>query len=734
MPKILKVAIPIPLRSTFDYLLPDECKFTELHPGIRLAVPFGGQQKIGYLIEITNHSSVPLSRLKPVNKILDEKPLLSTTDLKFLLWASRYYHHPIGEVISSAFPILLRKGRPAVLKSKKILFLTKKGSEIPISDLKRAWRQTELTELLRSSPQGITWKELNKLGKNWQSSAKRLVEKGLVEIQQSPTLLNYNRNTKIAPFTLNQAQRNAIDRVRNASGQFKTFLLEGVTGSGKTEVYLRLTEFATKQNKQVMVLMPEISLTPQLEARFRERLGHPIAVFHSGLTQSERQQAWCCFQRGLAPILLGTRSAVFTPMLNPGLIILDEEHDTSFKQQDGFRFSARDIAIARAKQLCIPILLGSATPSLESLFNTKQRRYQLLHLPERAGKARPPVLKLLDIRNQYLTEGLSATLLSEIKGTLARRQQVLLFLNRRGFAPILICHHCGWVASCIRCDSHLVMHVAEGTLRCHHCGHKKELLKHCDVCQAKDLRPLGLGTERIEKALKNLFPAVKVARIDRDSTKIKGSLETFLQQITAGDLDILIGTQMLAKGHHFPGVTLVGILDVDAGLFSTDFRASERMAQVIVQVAGRAGREQIPGTVILQTRHPQQPLLLSLIDKGYRGFATNALVERKTARLPPYSYQALLRAETMDKQKPEQFLEKVRILASNCAIKEIVILGPVTAPLAKKAGCYRFQLLFQSAKREQLHILLESILPQISKLPDSKKVKWSLDIDPVDLY
>lgn len=734
MPIILRVAVPIPLRCTFDYLLPENCEINNLRPGIRIAVPFGRQQKIGYLIEITDRSRIPSSRLKAANEILDEKPLLCPIDIKFLLWASRYYHHPVGEVVSSAFPVLLRKGKAAVVKGEKYLITTENGRKVTSDDLKRARRQAELMELLHCSANGLTESMLNRLDWNWRNSAKQLAQKGLIEIREVPKLLNSRPSTKAVQFALNQAQKTAIDRVCNAIGQFTTFLLEGVTGSGKTEVYLRLIEFVLKQDKQVMILLPEISLTPQLEARFRERLAHPIAVFHSRLAQSERQQAWCCFQQGLAPILLGTRSAVFTPMFSPGLIILDEEHDTSFKQQDGFRFSARDIAIARAKQLNIPVLLGSATPSLESLFNVKQGRYRQLCLPERAGNARPPVLKLLDIRNQRLVEGLSPPLLDEIRQTLAREQQVLLFLNRRGFAPTLICHACGWVASCNRCDSHLVIHVAEEKLRCHHCGHEKKLWMQCQSCQGQDVRPLGLGTERIEQALRKLFPKAELTRIDRDTTKRKGSLESFLRRVTSGQVDILLGTQMLAKGHHFPRVALVGILDVDSGLFSTDFRASERMAQLIVQVAGRAGREQIPGTVILQTRHPSEPLLLALVRKGYRSFAENALQERKTALLPPFSYQALLRAEATKQQRPQQFLEQVQNLAMESSIRDIGILGPVAAPLTKKANSYRFQLLFQSSKREQLHNLLTAILPKISELPDSKRVRWSLDVDPVNLY
>jgi len=732
--KILRIAVPIPLRLIFDYLPPENCNGNSLRPGIRVRIPFRGQSKIGYLIDVVEHSEIALSQLKPVDAIVDEEPLISAKDLKFLLWTSRYYHHPVGEVVSSAFPVPLRKGKPAVLRGQKYLFTTQKGRVEKIKGLSRARRQSELMKLLFDSHQGLSAQDLVRLDWNWQNSAKQLVEKGLIEIREVPALLNCEQRSTPAQYSLNAAQKNAIEQVRHAMDKFKPFLLEGVTGSGKTEVYLGLIEFALQQGKQVMVLLPEISLTPQLEARFRKRLAKPIAVFHSGLSESERQQAWLCFRQGLVPILLGTRSAVFTPMRNPGLIILDEEHDASFKQQEGFRFSARDIAIARAKQLCIPVLLGSATPSFESILNANKGRFELLCLPERAGRASTPRLKLLDIRNQRLEEGLSPQLVAEIRRVLALGEQVLLFLNRRGFAPILICHACGWIASCSRCDSRLVVHFGHGKLRCHHCGYEQVIFTQCQSCETPDLRTLGLGTERVERGLGKFFPQAKIVRIDRDSTQRKGSLESVLRQVTCGNIDILLGTQMLAKGHHFPKVTLVGILDVDAGLYSTDFRASERLAQLVVQVAGRAGREQKPGKVVLQTRHPDHPLLMALIQKGYRGFIDNALSERKAALLPPFSFQALMRAEATNTETPLQLLKDVQKLAAGSSIVDTSVFGPVSAPLTKKAGLYRFQLLFQSPKRENLHRLIGRILPKVIALPTSKRVRWSLDVDPLDFY
>jgi primosomal protein N' (replication factor Y) len=483
-----------------------------------------------------------------------------------------------------------------------------------------------------------------------------------------------------------------------------------------------------------MVLLPEISLTPQLEARFRARFSAPVAVFHSALADGERRRAWLAMQRGEAAILLGTRSAVFTPMKSPGLIVLDEEHDTSFKQQDGFRFSARDVAVMRARLLNIPVMLGSATPSLESLYNVRQGRYGLLRLPERAGGAVKPRFRVLDIRGQRLVEGISSQLAADIGEALARGEQALLFVNRRGFAPTLICHGCGWVAQCRRCDANLVIHVGEQRLRCHHCGFEQALPKTCTGCGEGELYPLGLGTERVEAALAEFFPEARVARIDRDSTRRKGRLQSLLDDIRAGRIDILIGTQMLAKGHHFPGVTLVGIIDVDAGLYSTDFRAEERTAQLIVQVAGRAGREERPGAVILQTRHPDHPLLQILVREGYSAFALAAAAEREAAVLPPYSYQALWRAEATRAEAPARFLGQLAGLVRQHPGPSLQVLGPAPAPLARRAGRHRWQLLLQSAKRAELHGAVARLLAAAPNLDDARRVRWSIDIDPVDLY
>ncbi len=734
MPTILRVAILAPVKQTFDYLVPENIDASSLKPGIRLSVPFGKLTKIAILVEVAETTEIDHSALKRAHKILDHLPLLSQNDLKLLRWASQYYHHPIGEVIGTAFPTLLRKGKSTSIQSDRCFYLTNCGKNVKKDSLKHAHRQAALLDLIGSQQEGIGMNELSDLTWDWRTPLGKLLEKKFIKIKQPSNVYDISNSNVRSSFPLNPAQSNAIEKVASYFDKFQAFLLEGVTGSGKTEVYIQLIHLVLAQSKQVMVLIPEIALTPQLEARFRERFPIPIAILHSQLQESRRRDAWLRIQRGEVSLLLGTRSAVFTPLKNPGLIILDEEHDTSFKQQEGFRFSARDIAIIRAKQLKIPIILGSATPSLESTLNVVRGRFIHLHLPERAGVASEPVMRVLDIRNRRLQEGLSTTMIRSIQQTIARDEQVLLFLNRRGFAPALICHACGWVARCRHCDSNLVVHANEKCLRCHHCGHEVTLLACCPACKASELSPLGIGTERIEKRLNALFPYAKIARIDRDSIKNKGCLESLLTKIQAGKINILVGTQMLGKGHHFPRVTLVGILDVDAGLFSTDFRATERMAQLLIQVAGRAGREEKPGTVLLQTRHPEHALLLALINKDYRSFAADALVERNAARLPPYSYQALIRAKAKDKKSPQVFLTHASKLAKKFESLSTEVLGPVSAPIERLAGQYRYQLLLQSAKREDLHALIDKILPEFSALPEARRVRWALDVDPIDLF
>ncbi|HEY0634092.1 MAG TPA: primosomal protein N', partial [Gammaproteobacteria bacterium] len=563
---------------------------------------------------------------------------------------------------------------------------------------------------------------------------KRMAQKGWVAAQEQPCLPAPEAHPAEMAPELNSAQHVAVSAITAAAGTFQPFLLDGVTGSGKTEVYLQAIAPVLAAGRQVLLLVPEIGLTPQLVERFRRRFAVPLGLLHSGLSDGERQCAWLMARDGHAPIVIGTRSALFTPLRNPGLIIVDEEHDPSFKQQEGFRYSARDVAIVRAHQLGIPIVLGSATPSLESLHNAQAGRYRLLRLPERAGSALHPKMRLLDVRQQPLQEGLAEPLALLMRRHLERGGQVLLFLNRRGYSPALICHDCGHVAGCPRCDARLTYHSAQRRLRCHHCGTERPVPTQCPKCGSADLRPLGQGTERIEEGLRARFPGVGLVRIDRDTTSRKGAMTALLLEVHAGEARILIGTQMVAKGHHFPEVTLVGILDADQGLFSADFRASERMAQLILQVAGRAGRAERPGEVVIQTHVPDHPLLRTLVESDYHAFAEAALRERAQAQFPPFSHLALLRAEAVDPTAPLTFLEAARRLAEGHAAAGVQLLGPVPAPMERRAGRTRAQLLLQSSSRTGLHRLLEPWVVALEGLKEGRKVRWSLDVDPAELF
>lgn len=534
-------------------------------------------------------------------------------------------------------------------------------------------------------------------------------------------------------LNLNAAQQNAVDKI-NQSKDFQTFLLQGVTGSGKTEVYLQVIAEKLQAKQQTLVLVPEISLTPQTLARFQQRFSSPIVVLHSNLTEKQRAQAWMQAQTGEAAIIIGTRSAIFTPLKNPGIIILDEEHDLSFKQQSGFRYSARDLAILRGQLENIPVLLGSATPSLESLYNVKRKRFQLLELPERAGTAIHPNFHVVDIRNQYLEDGLSSELLNRVQQHLQRNEQILIFLNRRGFAPTWLCHQCGWIAKCKRCDANLTLHEKPRRLFCHHCEAQQIVPTKCGSCHSDNLLALGLGTERLEKTLQKHFPDTNIVRIDRDSTRRKGSLQKMFDDIQSGHSKILIGTQMLTKGHHFPNVTLVAIIDIDSGLFSGDFRASERLGQLITQVSGRAGRAEKTGDVVLQTHQPQHPLLIQLLQQGYASFAETLLQEREQTHLPPHTYLGLLRAEAVKQTGPQNFLELAIAEAKKINSDSINLMGPIPAPLERKAGLFRAQLWIQAKQRKSLQVFLNTWIPMIDKIKTKPQVRWSLDVDPQEMF
>jgi primosomal protein N' (replication factor Y) len=726
---VLQVAVPSPLARHFDYLLPKGVAVPA--PGTRVRVPFGKRDVVGVVLGQASSSDVPHEKLKPIRSVLDDAPLLPATLLELLSWAASYYHHPIGEVMQTALPVLLRRGADATIAGEQIYSLTESGREAPPGQFRRSPLQQHLMQLLREHESGIAAAALTEVMERWRSPMKRLVEQGYVRVREGSCLPVRPAMTRAAQILL-PAQTGAVAAIASSAGQYQCLLLHGVTGSGKTEIYLQAIAEVVARGGQALVLVPEIGLTPQLVARFDSRFAVPVAVMHSGLNDSERLCAWQAASSGEAAIVIGTRSAVFTPIPRLALIIIDEEHDASFKQQDGFRYHARDVAIKRAAQERVPIVLGSATPSLESFANAEQGRYRLLSVPERAAGAQPPRVQLLDLKRLKLNDGLSPPLVEALQERLARREQSLLFLNRRGFAPVLMCHDCGWLAPCKRCDARLTIHQRSQRLRCHHCGAEAPLPTQCPSCQSGNLHGIGEGTERIESTLARLLPAARIERIDRDSTRRKGSLEAKLQRVHGGEVDILVGTQMLAKGHDFPNLTLVGVLNADQGLYSADFRSEERLVQQLVQVTGRAGRADKPGVVLVQTHHPEHPVFAALSHHDYTEFARFALAERLSAGYPPFTHLALLRAESPKVNAALDFLRAAHTVAE--VPRGVQLMDPVPSPMERRAGRYRAQLLVQADERRTLHAFLGLWRMALEQDRRARQVRWSLDVDPVDLY
>lgn len=725
----LLVAVPRPLRTLLTYT---DSSSLQAPLGCRVSVPLGHGHSIGLVLAQAEVVANTPYQLKPIKALLDHEPLLDAHLLEFLQWAARYYHHAIGEVVFSAIPNALREGRalPEILT----------WQAIPTADaaaqLKRAKRQAELYQWLSQQTAPSSAHTIHThYGEGWRPILAALVEKGLVQETRSPNRIYRSSLGKLTPkLVLNEQQQTCLNQCKTwmQAANLQPILLQGVTGSGKTEIYLRLIEDCLARGQQALILVPEIGLTPQLVQRFSEHFPEQqISSLHSGLTDTERLQAWIDARSGQADIVIGTRSAVFTAFAHLGLIIIDEEHDTSFKQQEGFRYHGRDLAIKRAQMLNIPILLGTATPALETLQNADQGRYHYLRLEQRPGKARPPSLEVQDIRGQTLHSGLSKLSLQAIQRSLERNEQAMLFINRRGFAPMLLCPACGWLAHCPACSANMTYHARKNRIICHHCGADERAEAACPACQHPQLMTQGQGTERIELVLQQYFPETPVVRIDRDTTSRKGSLAHHLETVRNTERLLLVGTQMLAKGHDFPNLTLVVILDVDAALLSSEYHALERFGQLLTQVAGRSGRSDKAGHVILQTTQPQHPRLLTLLQTGYLAFARQLIEERKQWQFPPFSYQALIRAEAAEMEQALQFLEQLR---STIPIQTGVgLMGPVPAPLEKRADRYRAQLLIQAETRQLRHICLNYLTSQEKNSSNQKSIRWSIDIDPVEL-
>jgi len=753
---VLRVALPVPLPRLFDYLPPADGPGKV---GCRVRVPFGSRSVVG-LITAIGPPEPGVAELRQAEAVLDPEPLLQGELLDSLRWLARYSHAPLGEVLATALPSALRRGEPLPDTHAWAWRLTEAG----VTGLTRLrGRPRQLADLLNAVPrdampldamqpdaaqrQALDEDQLDTALDDWRSAARALLKRGLAERVAVPA-------SQCAPMpqpgpVLNDEQAAALDALRARPG-FAAWLLDGVTGSGKTEVYLNAIADCLARGRQALVLVPEIGLTPQALARFRQRLGVPVHALHSGLGDPERARVWAAAWRGEARVIVGTRSAVFTPLPQAGLIVIDEEHDGSYKQQDGIRYHARDFALVRGKALDVPVLLGSATPSLETLHNAQAGRYTHLRLRKRAGDAQPPVVRVLDVRKRPLDAGLSPELLHAMRAALDAGGQVLVFKNRRGYAPVLLCHDCGWSAQCKRCSTPLrstpmTVHGGGRRLQCHHCGARQTPPPACPDCASLALQPQGVGTERLEELLAEKFADVPVLRIDSASTRRKDALEKLFVEFGSRP-GILVGTQMLAKGHDLPNLTLVAVVGIDEGLFSADFRAGEKLAQLLIQVAGRAGRAQKRGEVLLQTHHPDHALLQTLIHGGYHAFADGELAQREAAGFPPFAHLALLRAEAQHADAPMQFLQAAKTLlipwvaakpargAPISAPEGLTLDGPVAAPMPRRAGMYRAQLLLSSPKRRDLHVALEAALPAVYALPEARKTRWSLDVDPVDLY
>ncbi|MFS8372975.1 primosomal protein N' [Xanthomonas campestris] len=733
----LRVALPVPLPQLFDYLPPQDTDVDGPdRVGCRVRVPFGPRELVGVVVERGQQPSA--EGLRAALDWCDDTPLLVDELARSLHWLARYTHAPLGEAQASALPGPLRRGEPLADTHAWAWQLTEAG-QTGAGSLRAGSRPALLAALLLAGP--LAEEPLEQQLPQWREAARNLAKRGYAErVAVAADTLPARPGT--GP-QLNDEQQAATDAIRAGSG-FATYLLDGVTGSGKTEVYLQAIADCLAAGKQALVLVPEIGLTPQTLGRFRARLGVPVHALHSGLSDGERARVWAAAWRGEAKLIVGTRSAVFTPLPNAGLIVIDEEHDGSYKQQDGIRYHARDFALVRGKALDVPVILGSATPSLESLHNAYSGRYRHLRLSRRAGDARPPRVRVLDVRKRPLKDGLSPEVLAGIGATLARGEQVLVFKNRRGYAPVLLCHDCGWTAACQRCSTPLhqtpmTVHAGGRRLQCHHCGARQPAPLACPACASLALQPQGIGTERLEERLVEAFPEAPVVRIDRSTTQRRDALETQLARLGT-DAGILVGTQILAKGHDLPRLTMVVVVGIDEGLFSADFRAAEKLAQQLIQVAGRAGRADRPGEVWLQTHHPEHPLLQTLVNGGYHAFADAELQQREAAGFPPFAHLALFRAEAKDVAAANQFLIAVRALvgaqtpAPSPAITPVECYGPMPAPMPRRAGFQRTQLLLSAAQRSALHRVLDAQMPAIHALPQARRVRWSLDVDPIDLY
>lgn len=731
----LNIALPVPLRRTYDYSVQPSAisNSDEELIGRRVKVMFGPRPLIGIITGSSQQTTLDPAKVKPIRELLDSAPVIPAELIALCSWAASYYHHPIGEALSAAMPPKLRQGDDTPLT--KYLRHTSGGLGLPADAFKRAKKQQTLHALLLEH-QEISVDELKAQGLS-SSIVKALKEKGIIEefekenssppkkpdeTSSTVTLLNEQ------PKTLNEEQEQAVEAITYHN--FGCYLLDGTTGSGKTEVYLHLIERVLRSQRQALVLIPEINLGPQTIARFKQRFNVPVAELHSNVNEGKRLSNWKKALSGEAKIIIGTRLSSLAAVKDLGIIIVDEEHDPSYKQQDGFKYSARDISIYRAQQHQIPIVLGSATPSLESLANAKSEKYTHLRMTNRATGARPPVFTTIDIKGQGLRGGLSSTALDTIQSTLLKGEQILVFINRRGYASGLQCHTCGWCAECGACDGHMTVHMKANHLRCHNCDRRRGLPKTCPNCGSADLKSQGVGTEQTEQVLQQAFPKYPVVRVDRDSTRRKDGFAKQMEIPNSGQPCIMVGTQMLAKGHHLAKLSLVIIIDADQGFLSPDFRSSERMAQLITQVAGRAGRELTSGHVLLQSHQPNHPSLITLISQGYFAFASLLLSERSAARLPPYWFMAEFKAESKRGENATNFLRAAKDICQKhlAGAPQSQLIGPMPDFIERIDERFRYSLTIKCQQRSRLHHMLKTALVEIDQHPLSKRTRWSLNL------
>ena len=723
--KVIRVALDVPLSRLFDYRCDD---VGDGDVGRRVLVPFGRRNLVGIILGLAAESDIAPGKLRAAVRVLRDTPALPPEWISLAEFCAHYYQRPIGEVVTAALPPRLRRPEP-LAPERPVWALTDAGQRALALPPGRAKRERALLEALSGGAKRADDIEPPPAS----AVCAALVEKGWIAAREHASAPLGERAAFVSSHTLTDDQAAALSRLEQGLGSFGVHLLFGITGSGKTEVYMRAIARALADGRQALVLVPEIALTPALERSFRERFpGARIMVQTSAAPEAERANAWLQAQAGRAEIVLGTRLAVFCPLPQLGIIVVDEEQDASLKQQEGLRYSARDVAVVRARDGGVPVVLSSATPSLETWQNARTGRYLVHALSVRAHTgATLPVTRLVDTRQHPLVDGISAPLAEAITARLARGEQSLVFLNRRGYAPVLACGACGWVSGCIRCSAHLVVHLSDRELRCHHCGHVAAVPRHCPSCGNVDLQPFGRGTQRVEESLAARFPDASILRVDSDSARgSRGKINALIADAGSGRADILVGTQILAKGHHFERVTLVGVLNADSGLFAADYRASERLFAQLQQVSGRSGRASLKGEVLIQTRYPAHPLYQALVRNDYAGFADTLLAERETAGFPPYVHEAVLRAESREPEDALGFLARA-IAAAPVPREDITLYDPAPMSLARLSGWERAQVVAQSASRRAMQLFLTEWNETLATMPD-KRVRWHFDVDPIE--